>query len=141
MYSYKLENKQRMKKQKLTNNIMKVVRCHYFLQKIFTILCKKKSLYIIKYNKQMQNIVNININDYKSYSELYSSIEIEIELAPVKKNKICFFYMQKDKNPEYYHFYLNDNDEEEYKKKSFDLTKIKKYKIIIDYYNIFFNYK
>ena len=37
---------------------------------------KKKSLDIVKYNK---NIININIKDYKEYSEIYSSIEIEIK--------------------------------------------------------------
>ena len=35
---------------------------------------RKKSLYIIKYNKNIKN--RINIKDYKEYSEIYSSIEI-----------------------------------------------------------------
>ena len=38
---------------------------------------KKKSLDIIKYNKNIQKRINISIKDYKEYSEIYSSIEIE----------------------------------------------------------------
>ena len=42
---------------------------------------KKKSLDIIKYNKIIKDRININIKDYKEYSEIYSSIEIEIKLV------------------------------------------------------------
>ena len=42
----------------------------------------------MKYNKNIKNRINISINDYKEYSEIYSSIEIEIKLI---KNKNEFF--------------------------------------------------
>ena len=60
-------------KGKITN-----IKCDYFLQKLFDNLPKKKLLEIIKYNKTIQKRINLNINDYKKYSEMYSSIEIEI---------------------------------------------------------------
>ena len=53
---------------------------------VFNLLLTKKSLDILKYNKNITERINININNYKEYSELYSSIEIEIK--PVKKNMV-----------------------------------------------------
>ena len=41
-------------------------------------MTKKKKLEIVKYNKRIQNRLNLSIKDYKEYSETYSSIEIEI---------------------------------------------------------------
>ena len=51
------------------------IKSFYFFPKIFEQLSKKKSLEIIKYNKLFQKILNINIQDYKEYSEKYSSIK------------------------------------------------------------------
>ena len=65
-----------------SKNIFKNLKSDYFLQILFNNLMKKKTLDIIKYNKNMKNRININIKDYKEYSEIYSSIEIEIK--PVK---------------------------------------------------------
>ena len=45
-------------------------------------LKKNKYLKIIKPNKEIQKRLNININNYKEFSELYTPIEIE--LIPVK---------------------------------------------------------
>ena len=58
------------------------------MKTIFNNLNKKKSLEIIKYNKYNQQRLNININDYKRYSELYSSIEIEI--IPYKERDMYY---------------------------------------------------
>ena len=54
------------------------IKSKYILQKIFDNLEKKRTLEIAKYNKNMKKRINLNINDYKEYSEIYSSIEIEI---------------------------------------------------------------
>jgi len=67
-----------------SKNKLKKLKSDYFLQKVFNIITKKISLEIIKYNKNIQRRLDINTNDYKEYSELYSSIEIEI--IPIKKN-------------------------------------------------------
>ena len=70
---------------------------------------KKKSLEIIKYNKELKNRININVKDYKEYSEMYSSIEIEIKPA---KNKYGTFININKEDEIYYHIYFNNNKEE-----------------------------
>ena len=74
-----------------SKDIFKNLKNDYFLQKLFHILLKKKSLDIIKYNKKIKERINISIKDYKEYSEMYSSIEIEIK--PVN-NKFGNFIMK-----------------------------------------------
>ena len=61
-----------------SKDIFKNLKNDYFLRNVFNNLLKKKSLDIVKYNKNIKNRINININNYKEYSEKYSSIEIEI---------------------------------------------------------------
>ena len=53
------------------------------LKKLYDIIETKK-LSIVKYNKNIQNRINVNIKNYKEYLEIYSTIEIEIILI---KNK------------------------------------------------------
>ena len=81
----------------------------YFLQKVFNIVEKKKLLNIVKHNKYIKKRINININDFKEYSEKYSSIEIEIKLV---NNKYSKFINIKKEDEKYYHIYLNNNKEE-----------------------------
>ena len=59
-----------------SKDILKKLKNDFFLQKLFHNLLKKKSLNIIKYNKNIKKRINISIKDYKEYSEIYSSIEI-----------------------------------------------------------------
>ena len=82
---------------------------------------------MIKYNKNIKNRINININDYKEYSEKYTLIEIEIK--PVN-NKYGEFISNKYKK--YYHIYLNNNEEEIKRNYIYKDEKIKIIKIIID---------
>ena len=44
--------------------IFKNLKSDCFLQKLFNYLIKKKSLDIIKYNNNLKNRINININNY-----------------------------------------------------------------------------
>ena len=62
-------------------------------------------LKIIKYNMNIQKRLNININNYKNYSELYSSIELEI--IPIQ-NKYGSFINIKKEDKKYFHLYFND---------------------------------
>ena len=39
----------------------------YFIKKLFTFVDEKTKLDIIKYNKNMQNIMDINLTNYKFY--------------------------------------------------------------------------
>ena len=101
----------------------------YFLRELFNILEKKRSLEIIKYNKNIKKRLNININDYKEYSEKYSSIEIEI--IPIE-NKYGKFINILPGNC-HYHIYFN-NSNEEIKRKYFEKKDhVTKIKVIIDY--------
>ena len=102
----------------------------YFLQKLFNNLLKKKSLNIIKYNKKIKDRINISIKDYKEYSEIYSSIEIEIKLV----NNECDQFINIDKEDEkYYHIYFNDNKKEIKRNILNKKNNVEKLKIIIDY--------
>ena len=65
----------------------------FFLEKVFNNLEKKKSLIIVKYNENIRKRLNLNINNYKKYSEKYSSIEIEIK--PVPKNMVNLLILNK----------------------------------------------
>ena len=106
------------------------IKSNYFLEKVFNNLEKGKTLNIIKYNENIKKRINININDYKEYSEKYSSIEIEIK--PVN-NKYGKFINYKKEDEKYYHIYLNNN-KEEIKMNNINKDEgIKIIKIIIDY--------
>ena len=78
----------------------------YFLQVVFNHLEKKRLLNMIKYNKKIMKRINININDYKEYSDL-----IEIEIRQVK-NEYGKFINIKIEDEKYYHIYFNNNKEE-----------------------------
>ena len=67
---------------KESKDILKKLKSDYFLQILFNNLLKKILLELIKYNKNIKNRININIKNYKDFSEIYSSIEIKIK--PVK---------------------------------------------------------
>jgi len=127
-----------------SNNKLRNIKSDYFIQKFFDNIHNRKSLEIIKYNKNLQNKMHININHYKNYSEKYSSIEIEIK--PMK-NKYDKFINIKKEDEEYYHIYYNDIKGEEIKSTSLkENNAVSKIKIIIDYqiksfYDLFFNCK
>ena len=106
---------------------MENLKSDYFLQKLYDSMAKKKKLEIVKYNKRIQNRLNLSVNDYKEYCE------IEIEIIPTKD--IYGKFIDINKNDKlFYHIYFNDNKEEiknKYEIKKED--KVTKIKIIIDY--------
>ena len=106
------------------------IKGDYFLQLLFNNLERKRLLEILKYNKNIKKRINININDYKEYSEKYSSIEIEIK--PVDYNYGKFISYKKE-DEKYYHIYFNKNKKEVKRIYIKHGEKIKKIKIIIDY--------
>ena len=105
------------------------LKCDFFLERIFNNLKTNKSLEIIKYNKKIQKILNLTINDYKEFSELYTPIEFEIIPA---KNKFGNFIKDFGKEIDYFHIYFNDEKEEIKRNYITEKEKIKKIKIIID---------
>ena len=121
------------------NPIIENIKSRYILSKIYDNMTKKKKLEIVKYNKRIQNRLNLDVKDYKE------CCEIEIEIIPTKD--IYGKFIDINKNDElYYHIYFNDNKEEikdKYRIKEEDGVikdeyyieeedKVKKIKIIID---------
>ena len=104
------------------------LKSDYFLQKLYDNVTKKKKLEIVKYNKRIQNRINLSVKDYRKYYE-----EIELEIIPTKGKYGEFININED-DKLYYHIYFNDNKEEI--KNKFEINKkdkVKKIKIIIDY--------
>ena len=109
------------------NPTFKSLKSDYFLQKLYDNITKKKKLAIVKFNKRIQNRLNLNIKDYKEYCE------IEIEIIPIK-DKYGKFININENDELYYHIYFNDNKEEiKNKYKINKKDKVAKIKIIIDY--------
>ena len=132
----KMKSSNLVSKEKIEKNQIKSMdkfnnlKADYFLEKVFNNLETKKSLYILKYNKVIKNRLNININDYKKYSEKYSSIEIEIKAV---NNEYDKFINYKNEDEKYYHIYF-DNKKEEIKRNYINEDEdIKIIKIKIDY--------
>ena len=113
-----------------SKDIFKNLKNDFFLQKLFNHLLNKKILDIIKYNKNIKERINISIQDYKEYSEIYSSIEIEIKPTNNKHGK---FININNENENYYHIYFNDNKEEINRSYLNEKENVSKIKIIIDY--------
>ena len=84
---------------------LKNIKSKYVLKKLFSHLIIKTLLGISRYNNKLKKIINLNIDDYKEYSEKYSSIEIEIKIKVVK-NKYGEFINIKDEDEKYYHIYF-----------------------------------
>ena len=90
-------------------NYLENIKSKYILKQIFDILPKKKALKIIKENKTLQNKLEINLNDYMKYSEIFNPIEIEI--IPIAKSYSSFFNIPKEAEESYFHLYFNDEKE------------------------------
>ena len=117
--------------QKKANVIFKDIKSKYIIKKILIdYLHIAKSLDIIKYNKKMQKRIDINIDDYKKCSEIYSPVEIEIIPA---KNKYDKFINIKRYDEIYYHIYFDNNKEEVKRNYLKENENINVIKIKIDY--------
>ena len=108
-------------------NIQKI-KSKYILKKIFNNLHKSKSFTIIKYNKKVQNKLDISVNDYKIYYN-----EIEIEIVPAKNKFENFINIQNKKEEIYFHIYFNDSKEEIKRNYLKENEEVKKIRILIDY--------
>ena len=106
MKNGKISKEEKLKKikSKLEN-----LKSNFILKKIFNILIKNKSLEVVKFNKNLQKRLNFSFNDYKEYSQLYSSIELELKLADKECNKFINIPYDKEK---YYHIYCDNSDKE-----------------------------
>jgi len=110
------------------NNSISKIKSKFLLKQIFDRLNPKKTLEIIKYNKNIQEKLDIGINDYKTYKK------IEIEITPIyKEDQINYFIKIPFDKKSYYHIYFND-EKIEINKNYFtkEDNNVKKIKIIID---------
>ena len=127
------------------NPIIDNLKSDYFLQKLYDNMPKKKKFEIVKYNRGIQNRLNLSVKDYKEYSETFTPIEIEIIRSKGKYGR--FIKVDKDDKLNY-HIYFNDDKEEiknkyRIKEDIFGVTKhgyyieeedkVTKINIIIDY--------
>ena len=87
------------------NPIIDNIKSRYILSKIYNNMTKKKKLKIVKYNKKIQNRLNLDVKDYKEYCE------IDIEIIPTK-DKYGKFININENDKLFYHIYFNDNNEE-----------------------------
>ena len=110
------------------------LKCYYLLKKVFDIMKKNKSLKIIKYNKKLQNRLNISINDYKEYTQIYSLIEIELKLDLNKYNNNDKFINISDNKKDYFHIYFDNSNEEIKRNYLEEDDEVKTIRIIIDYH-------
>ena len=72
------------------------IKSNYILKKLFVYINTQKRM-------------NININNYKEFSEKFSPIELEI--ISIQKEYGQFIKI-KDEEKKYFHIYFNDNKEE-----------------------------
>ena len=115
---------QRDKKKKGLN----VIKSLYFIRKVFNHLYKKKTLEILKYNKRMQNILQLNMNDYKDYHE-----QVEILIRPTINKYGKFINIPKREQKAFYHIFFENNNNKEIKRDYLKANeKISKIKLIIE---------
>ena len=101
------------------------IQNEYFFQIMFDMVNKRRTLESVRYNKKLQNILNLSAKDYKDFLKII----IEINIAP-RHGELFMNSVQQLRN--YYHIYFDDN-EEEYKECNFRVRgDVKKIKIIID---------
>ena len=102
------------------------LKSDFIFKKIISFVKRNKSLNIMKYNKKLQKRLNININDYREYSE------VEIELKFVY-NKYGKFINISNEDKEYYHIYFDNSNKEIKRNYLEENEEVKMIKIIIDY--------
>ena len=131
MYTYKLSNAKKIELNQSKSNIFENINSKYILEQILNNLGRNKSLSMIKYNKKLHIKLDININTYKEYVEIFSPIEIEI--IPNKIYYGIFINFPKQKDELYYHIYFDNNTKEVKRNYLLNNENISKIKIIIDY--------
>ena len=110
------------------NSITTKIKNQFFLRKIGENINRNKLLEYIRYNKEIQNTLGININDY---IDEYLKIVLEIELIPTENKYIKFINIKKE-NLSHFHFNFDDNPQEIKNNIINKNDRVKKVKIIID---------
>ena len=114
----------------LPKSKLDIIESVYFIQKLFANINKMKSMDIIRYNKNLQKIIYVGINDYKELSELNSKIQIDLICNEYESGNFINIINKEDEP--YFHIYLNDSKEEIRKNNYSEDDEVSKIKIIID---------
>ena len=96
---------------KLTKNIILAnIKSKYIYKKVIDNIKKTKYLQIIKYSKIVQQILGLDINYFKDFSEKYT--EVELEIIPCDNKYTKFINIVNEQDRAYYHIFFNDNKNE-----------------------------
>ncbi len=95
-------------KENIKSSIRKI-NSKYIIKQVLDFLAQRILLKTIKYNKKIQQELEISLIDYKKFNEIEIEI-IPIENKYVKKGSIINFINEED--AKYYHIYYNDNNRE-----------------------------
>ena len=87
------------------SNLLKKIKNKYILKNLFEYVSYEKLINVIKFNKDIQNRLDITKDTYKKYSK----IELEIIL---KEEEYGTFINIHDYYKHYFHIYFNANKEE-----------------------------
>ena len=109
-----------------SKNIFDSIKSKYILKQIFDNLDTKKFLKLIKYNKNIQNRLEINIDNYKN------TTQIRIDIIPAKDLFGDFCNYLREEDSKYYHIYFNKSKTESKRNYLIEGEKVKKIKIKID---------
>ena len=98
------------------NAITEKIKSRYILSKIYNNMTKKKKLEIVKYNKRIQNRINLSVKNYKEYAETFTPIEIEIiptkdeygEFININENDKLYYHIIFAKNNHFLSFRKED---------------------------------
>ena len=110
------DSKEQLNQTKSENLITKI-KYNYYFKILFSLIEKMKFLEIIRYNKEIQKLYNVNLNDYKEYKEFSEKkSSIKIEIIPTKKKSGKFINInEKDELFHHYHIFFNDNKEKKFR--------------------------
>ena len=104
-----------------------------FVNIIKNYLKESKYLSLIKYNKSFQQILNISLENYKTYLSIEIELTLKEKLKKGKNNFICNnsnnIFLRKPTS--YYHIYFDDNKEEIKKNYIKSSDKVNKIKIML----------
>ena len=125
----------------IKENSYKNIKSKYILQKIFANLTEKKLLQIVNYNKELQNELEKDINDFIKYYK-----KVIIEIIPINKEEDNYFIKYKKEEEQYFQIYFNDEKEEKHRNYFTKNDNVTNIKIIIDehitsFEGLFYEYK
>ena len=120
-------SKEKNKEKEKSNSLLDNIKSKVILGKLFGNIEKKEELKIVKYNKKIQNRLNLSLKDYKEYSN------IVIEIIPEEYRCGKFINIIENFKGNFHIYFNNSSDEKRNKYRIEEEDKVEKIKIIVDY--------